>query len=148
MSDAERLPDPAPFLTSAGVTTDVTGAFTVTGAVSMFSKKFVTAKMGEISLFVQGTGTGAGGTWKVLAANDYDPTRPVQKPGTFTDVSADYGAAGASTIPGTHQFAAAFVGVQNDRFSTWAWPYFAIQFQYTQTSGTEVITGQFFGGEV
>jgi hypothetical protein len=143
----EWIQDPAPFLASAGVTIDVTGAATVVGAVSMFSKKFVTGRMAEISLFLQGTGTGAGGTWKILAANDYDETRPVQKPGTFVDVSAEFGAAGASTVPGTRQFAAAFAGTANDHFSTWACPYHAVQFQYSQASGTEVIAGQFFAGQ-
>lgn len=161
MSDIERIQDPAPWLASTGVTIDVTGAATVTGAVTLFSKKFVVAKMASISLFLAGSGTGVAAAtlspgvvapttaWKIFAANDYDPTNPVTKPGTFVDVTADFGAtAGSNSYPGVKQFGGAFSGTVNDRFATWACPYAAIQFRLVQNSGTEVVLGQFFSSEV
>ena len=80
-------------LASTGVTIGVDGKATVVGAVTLFSKKFKVPKFCAVSLFLQGTGTGAGGSWKILAANDYDSTRPVQQPGTFVDVTASFGGA-------------------------------------------------------
>lgn len=155
MSDIETIQDAAPFLVSAGVTVGVDGKATVTGAVTLFSKKFVVKKMGSVSLHVQGTGTGVAAVgaapataWRVFAANDYDPTQPVQKPGTFVDVTASFGAAGAAAAPGVQQFGtAAFSGNVNDKFSTWACPWAAIQFQLPQQSGTEVVAGQLFCSE-
>jgi hypothetical protein len=155
MSEIETISDRAPWLASAGVTIDVNGVATVTGATTLFSKKFVVRKMASISLFVQGAGTGAAaaGTspataWRVFAANDYDPTNPITRPGTFVDVTADFGAVGVSTPPGVKQFGGAFNGATPDRFATWACPYAAIQFQLPQQSGTETVSGQFFASEI
>jgi hypothetical protein len=149
MSEVSIIQDSNPWDPGAGVVIDpIAKTATVTGAVTLSSHKFVITRQCEFSLFVSGTGTGAGGAWKIFAANDYDATRPVQFPGTFVDVTADFGAAGTGTAPGVHNFAAAFAGAATDRFSSWACPYGAIQFRYTQTSGTEVVSGQFFASEI
>jgi hypothetical protein len=148
MSESSIIQDPNPWLTSAGVVVDpIAQTATVTGVVTLFSKKFVVTRQSEISFFVQGTGA-ATGSWKVFAANDYDPTRPAQKPGTFVDVTADFGAAGAVAVPAVRNFAVNF-GTQADHFSSWVCPYGAIQFQYSQTAGgPEVVSGQFFASEI
>jgi hypothetical protein len=156
MSEAQVQIDTAPFLAGTGVTINPDGSATVTGAATLLSKKFVVTRDASISLFVQGTGTGAAaasGTpataWKILGCNDYDSTRPVQFPGTFVDVTPDFGSTvGGSTPPGVRQFGGAFNGTASDRFATWVCPYAAIQFQLIQQSGTETIKGQFFGGEI
>jgi len=156
MSDLEVITDPAPWLPSAGVTIGVDGKATVTGAVTLFSKKFVVKKGSSVSINIQGTGSGVAAVganpataWRIFAANDYDPTRPVQMPGTFVDVTAAFGAAGVASAPGVQQFGSvAFSGAITDKFSTWACPWAAIQFQLPQQSGTEVVAGQFFASEV
>jgi hypothetical protein len=156
MAETQVITDPAPFLASTGVTIGVDGKATVVGAVTLFSKKFDMKRMSSFSFNAQGTGSGvaAAGTnpataWRVFACNDYDPTRPAQSPGTFVDVTADFGAAGVVVAPGTKQFnAAAFSGAVSDRMAAWCCPYAFIQFQLPQQSGTEVVSGQFFASEV
>ena len=149
MAEASQIKDDFPWLAGAGVTLDpVLKTAVVTGAATLLSKKFVVGRMVEISLFLQGTGTGAGGAWKILAANGYDSTRPAQSPGVFADVTAAFGAAAAVTPPGGKNFAAAFAGAVNDFFSSWACPFDAIQFSYTQARGTETIQGQFSASEI
>jgi hypothetical protein len=150
MSELSIIQDDCPWITSTGVVVDpIAKTATATGAVTVFSRKFVVPRMAVMSLLVSGTGSGvAGAGWRIVACNDYDPGRPVQLPGTFADITADFGAAGASTIPGVHQFAATFSGAVTDRFATWAFPWACVQFRLAQNSGTEVYTGQFFAGEV
>jgi hypothetical protein len=156
MSEMSVITDPAPFIASTGVTIGVDGKATVTGAVTLFSKKFDMKRLASFSLNVQGTGSGvaAAGTnpataWRIFACNDYEPTRPVQSPGTFIDVTAAFGAAGVVTAPGVKQFnAAAFSGAVSDSMAAWACPWAFIQFQLPQQSGTEVVAGQFFASEV
>lgn len=155
MAETSVIQDAAPFLASTGVTIGVDGKATVTGAVTLFSKIFDMKRMQAFSFNVQGTGSGvaAAGTnpataWRIFACNDRDPTRPVQFPGTFVDVTADFGAAGAVVAPGTKQFnAAAFSGAVSDRMASWCCPWAFIQFQLPQQSGTEVVAGQFFASE-
>src|SRR3954469_13386132 len=117
MSEASVIKDDFPWLAGAGVTLDpIAKTAVVTGAATLLTRKFSVGRMQELSLFLQGAGTGAGGSWKILASNNYDPTRPVQAPGVFADVTAAFGAAGAVTSPGGKNFAAAFAGAVTDFF--------------------------------
>jgi hypothetical protein len=146
MGNIQVTQDTAPFLTSTGVVIDVSGTATVTGVVTLFTKKFDVRGKQAFSFFYQASG-GATAAWKIFACNDYDPTRPVQKPGSFIDVTADFGAAAAVTPPGGHNFLAALAGT--DHFSSWACPYGFVQFQCSQTAGgPETVTAQFFASEV
>jgi hypothetical protein len=148
MSENSIIQDDLPWLASAGVVIDpIAKTATVTGVVTLFSKKFIVTRQTSFSLFVQASGAGVGAL-KIFAANDYDPTRPTQLPGTFVDVTADFGTAGTGTAPAVHNFAASGA-LSADRMSSWACPYAAIQFQFAQTSGgPAVVKGQFFASEV
>ena len=160
MSDTSILQDEVPWLTSSGVVVDqIAKTATVTGAATLFTKKFDMRRLASFSFHVQSSNTSSGvapvGTsppvaWRIFAANDYDPTRPTQKPGTFMDVTADLGAtANTSAPPGVHQFFTTFSGANvSDRCSSWACPWGAIQFQLVQASGTGIYLAQFFAGEV
>jgi hypothetical protein len=156
MAETSVIQDAAPFIVSTGVTIDVGGIATVVGAVTLFSKKFDMRRMCEFSLNLQSAGSGVAAVgsapataWRIFACNDYDPTRPVQKPGTFVDVTATFGAAGVITPPGVKQFnAAPFSGGVPDSMSSWVCPWAFIQFQLPQQSGTAFVSGQFFASEV
>lgn len=157
MSQAETITDGAPFIASTGVTINVDGSATVVGAVTLFTKKFIVKGMRSFSLNAQGNGTGTAPAgvnpvtpWRIFAANDYDPTRPVQKPGTFVDVTAFFGAAGVVTPGVAKQFnTAPFSGNGiADQFAASECPWYAVQFQLPQTGGTEIIFGQLFTSEI
>ena len=145
MSDIETVQDPAPFLVTAGVVIDVAGNATVTGATTLFTKKFAMKKASLLSFAAQGSGSGAGMSWKIFAANDYEVRPGLIVPGTFKDISALFGAAGVISPPATKQFAATFTNA-GDFFSSWAFPFAHVQFQMVQTSGSEIVTAQFFSG--
>jgi len=151
MGNPSYLVDTSPWdlLTTQG-TVDASGNLTLTGAQTGLTKRFkVTAKT-SFSLFAQATGTGVNGTGIVIQANNgFDDSRPVQSPGFFNTVTADFGAsAGAGTAPGIHRPAASFSGNVSDYVSGWACPYSYIRFAFFQSSGTAVISAQFYAGEV
>lgn len=157
MSTTEQvIIDPAPFQASAGVTIGVDGSATVVGAVTLSSKPFFVGRMRSFTLAVQGTGTGAAATsgtpatgWKIFAAQDREATRPGFAPGTFVDVTADFGSTvGGNPSVGVKQFGGAFSAAASDRMTSPVCPYAWIQFQLIQQTGTENVKGQFYAGEV
>lgn len=155
-SSPEVITDPAPFQAGSGVTIGVDGSATVTGAATLLSKPFFVGRMRSFTFAVQGTGSGAAATsgtpatgWKILAAQDRDATRPGYAPGTFIDVTADFGSTvGGNPGVGAKQFGGAFNAAASDRISSPVCPYAWIQFQLIQQTGTENVKGQFYAGEV
>jgi hypothetical protein len=139
-------------LLSTNTVVDSSGIATVTGASVIQTKPFKINSKTSFSFFVQSSAgsTGVGGAgWRIQANNGYNDSRQVQEPGVWVDVTSDFGAAGASTPPSVHNFAATFSGASaSDRFCSWVCPYAFIRFVLVQGSGTGVYSGQFYAGEV
>jgi hypothetical protein len=134
-------------LLSTSTTFDALGNATVTGSGTLLSKPFKINSKTSFSFFVQATGSPTISSGFIVQANNgYDDSRQVASPGVWTDVTADYGTAGAGTAPGVHRFKATFASP--DYFSSWVCPYAFIRFQLVQASGTGVYSGQFYAGEV
>jgi len=143
--------DTAPFLAGTGVTIDAVGNATVTGSASLFSKPFKINAKTSFSFFVQSaggsTGVGTAG-FRIQAANWDQDSKGASGPAVWTDVTADYGSAGAATPPSVRNFSAPFSGSTFDHFASWVCPYAFIRFTLVQVSGTSTYSGQFYCGEV
>jgi hypothetical protein len=142
-STESNQPQLFPFATTAvggNVTAVDPIARTVTtnGAATIVSTPMDCRKFSVFSMAIQQSGTSgaSAGTWKIEGSNDFDPTRPVQQPGHWTDfttVNATFG----------HNAGAVAGADRNDFFFSYTNGFSFLRFTFAATAGPVTTAAQF-----